>query len=197
VSLTLFPPSRRDRSRSRSKSGGRKDSPRGRAPERGEDLRAKISERKEQRGGAEGSPRRSSRGEREEDGAGKAAEKDVRNERQAQIEELLKARGAGQYLPPHKLRMLQEAVTDKESEQYQRLTWDALKKSINGLINKVAQQANKTSAPLVETLALFCSTPPAAPLCRRHTALTNHRASLHTNAPSLASYNPTPTQSLP
>jgi len=46
-------------------------------------------------------------------------------------------RGAGQYLPPHKLRMLEEAVKDKESEQYQRLTWDALKKSINGLINKV------------------------------------------------------------
>eukprot|EP00658_Telonema_sp_P-2_P058877 TRINITY_DN4747_c0_g1_i13.p1 TRINITY_DN4747_c0_g1~~TRINITY_DN4747_c0_g1_i13.p1 ORF type:complete len:793 (-),score=80.64 TRINITY_DN4747_c0_g1_i13:188-2566(-) len=32
--------------------------------------------------------------------------------------------------------MLEEAVTDKASAEYQRLTWDALKKSINGLINK-------------------------------------------------------------
>ena len=55
-----------------------------------------------------------------------------RKTKQAQIEELLKARGAGQYLPPHKLRMLEEAVTDKTSPEYQRLTWDALKKSING-----------------------------------------------------------------
>ena len=28
-------------------------------------------------------------------------------------------------------------VGDKSSEAYQRLTWDALKKSINGLVNKV------------------------------------------------------------
>jgi pre-mRNA-splicing factor CWC22 len=28
-------------------------------------------------------------------------------------------------------------AADRESAQYQRLTWDALRKSINGLINKV------------------------------------------------------------
>lgn len=29
------------------------------------------------------------------------------------------------------------ALQDKESAEYQRLTWDALRKSINGLVNKV------------------------------------------------------------
>ena len=28
---------------------------------------------------------------------------------------------------------------DKSSAEYQRLTWDALRKSINGLVNKVSQ----------------------------------------------------------
>ena len=32
--------------------------------------------------------------------------------------------------------MMKEAQ-DKESPEYQRLTWDALRKSINGLVNKV------------------------------------------------------------
>ena len=89
-------------------------------------------------------------------GEDKGKAKEARNERQAQIEELLKARGAGQYLPPHKLRMLQEAVTDKESEEYQRLTWDALKKSINGLINKVSRDLRPTR---------ICRPLPAAACC--------------------------------
>ena len=33
---------------------------------------------------------------------------------------------------------MQQNITDKSSEPYQRLTWEALKKSINGLINKVS-----------------------------------------------------------
>lgn len=32
---------------------------------------------------------------------------------------------------------MQAKITDKASEQFQRLAWEALKKSINGLINKV------------------------------------------------------------
>lgn len=43
----------------------------------------------------------------------------------------------GAYIPPAKLRMMQKSITDKSSEAYQRLAWEALKKSINGLINKV------------------------------------------------------------
>lgn len=32
---------------------------------------------------------------------------------------------------------MQAAITDKSSAEYQRMTWEALKKSLNGLINKV------------------------------------------------------------
>ncbi len=35
------------------------------------------------------------------------------------------------------LRLMQQNITDKNSEAFQRLAWEALKKSINGLINKV------------------------------------------------------------
>ena len=46
-------------------------------------------------------------------------------------------RTGGAYIPPAKLRALQSAITDPSSTEYQRLAWEALKKSINGLINKV------------------------------------------------------------
>ncbi|XP_049976558.1 pre-mRNA-splicing factor CWC22 homolog [Alexandromys fortis] len=49
----------------------------------------------------------------------------------------LLTRTGGAYIPPAKLRMLQEQITDKNSLAYQRMSWEALKKSINGLINKV------------------------------------------------------------
>jgi len=44
----------------------------------------------------------------------------------------------GAYVPPFKLaRMLAKAASDPSSVEYQRATWDALKKSINGLVNKL------------------------------------------------------------
>uniref|UniRef100_A0A8C7DAX1 Pre-mRNA-splicing factor CWC22 homolog n=1 Tax=Oncorhynchus kisutch TaxID=8019 RepID=A0A8C7DAX1_ONCKI len=46
-------------------------------------------------------------------------------------------RTGGAYIPPAKLRMMQAQITDKSSLAYQRMSWEALKKSINGLINKV------------------------------------------------------------
>ncbi|KAM4626157.1 pre-mRNA-splicing factor CWC22 homolog [Discoglossus pictus] len=46
-------------------------------------------------------------------------------------------RTGGAYIPPARLRMMQEQITDKSSLAYQRMSWEALKKSINGLINKV------------------------------------------------------------
>jgi len=55
----------------------------------------------------------------------------------AEYEKLLNARSGGVYIPPARLRALQAQITDKTSKEYQRLAWDALKKSINGLINKV------------------------------------------------------------
>ena len=43
----------------------------------------------------------------------------------------------GAYIPPARLRMMQEGIKDKSSVAYQRIAWEALKKSINGLVNKV------------------------------------------------------------
>ena len=41
------------------------------------------------------------------------------------------------YVPPFKLARMMEAAEDKESVTYQRLTWDSLRKSLNGIINKI------------------------------------------------------------
>ena len=49
----------------------------------------------------------------------------------------IRTKTGGAYIPPAKLRLMQQSITDKNSEAYQRLAWEALKKNINGLINKV------------------------------------------------------------
>ncbi|RWS26408.1 pre-mRNA-splicing factor CWC22-like protein, partial [Leptotrombidium deliense] len=51
--------------------------------------------------------------------------------------ELLRSKTGGAYIPPAKLRQMQQDIKDKKSVEYQRIAWEALKKSINGLINKV------------------------------------------------------------
>lgn len=62
----------------------------------------------------------------------------------AEFAKLLGSRSGGAYMPPARLRALQEeASKDKKSSEYQRLSWDALRKSINGLINKVSQGGSK------------------------------------------------------
>lgn len=48
-------------------------------------------------------------------------------------------KAGGIYIPPHKLRALQEEMmnADASSEQHQRMMWELLRKSINGIVNKV------------------------------------------------------------
>jgi pre-mRNA-splicing factor CWC22 len=71
-------------------------------------------------------------------------------------------KAGGAYIPPHKLRRMQQDITDKSSTEYQRITWEALKKSINGLINKVNTNNIKMIIPevfgenLVRGRGLFC-----------------------------------------
>ena len=60
-----------------------------------------------------------------------------KKQQQQQMKELLTTRTGGAYIPPAKLRLMQEQITDKASAAFQRLAWEALKKSMNGLINKV------------------------------------------------------------
>ncbi|EFJ09007.1 hypothetical protein SELMODRAFT_130630 [Selaginella moellendorffii] len=47
-------------------------------------------------------------------------------------------RCGGTYIPPSKLAQMMGDVKDKASVAYQRMAWEALRKSINGLMNKVS-----------------------------------------------------------
>ncbi|ULU05990.1 hypothetical protein L3Y34_018121 [Caenorhabditis briggsae] len=51
--------------------------------------------------------------------------------------DLLRTRTGGAYIPPAKLRLMQQQITDKSSEQYQRMNWERMKKKIHGLVNRV------------------------------------------------------------
>lgn len=80
----------------------------------------------------------------------------------AEYEKLLNMRSGGTYIPPARLRALQAQITDKKSKEYQRMAWEALKKSINGLINKVNVSNIKHIVPelfgenLIRGKGLFC-----------------------------------------
>lgn len=80
----------------------------------------------------------------------------------AEYEKLLTMRSGGTYIPPARLRELQSQITDKSSKEYQRMAWEALKKSINGLINKINVSNIKHIVPelfnenLVRGRGLFC-----------------------------------------
>ncbi|KAL8902366.1 MAG: hypothetical protein Q9207_004750 [Kuettlingeria erythrocarpa] len=80
----------------------------------------------------------------------------------AEYEKMLNSRSGGTYIPPARLRALQAQITDKKSKEYQRMAWEALKKSINGLINKVNVSNIKFIVPelftenLVRGRGLFC-----------------------------------------
>ncbi|KAF2483875.1 hypothetical protein BDY17DRAFT_294581 [Neohortaea acidophila] len=80
----------------------------------------------------------------------------------AEYERLLNMRSGGTYIPPARLKALQAQITDKTSKEYQRMAWEALKKSINGLINKVNVSNIKHIVPelfnenLIRGRGLFC-----------------------------------------
>lgn len=46
-------------------------------------------------------------------------------------------RAGGAYIPPARLKQMAALISDPSSQETQRITWEALKKSINGFINKV------------------------------------------------------------
>lgn len=80
----------------------------------------------------------------------------------AEFERLTNTRGGGTYIPPAKLRALQAQITDKNSKEYQKMAWEALKKSINGLINKTNVSNIKSIVPeifqenLIRGRGAFC-----------------------------------------
>lgn len=68
---------------------------------------------------------------------GVETKQEVKPERKAKDTDMLNTRTGGAYIPPARLRMMQAQITDKSSVPYQRLAWEALKKSIHGHINKI------------------------------------------------------------
>eukprot|EP00918_Siedleckia_nematoides_P012022 GHVU01026420.1.p1 GENE.GHVU01026420.1~~GHVU01026420.1.p1 ORF type:complete len:473 (+),score=107.57 GHVU01026420.1:68-1486(+) len=70
----------------------------------------------------------------------KANKDDIDSYRQRKIQKVTLeslGRAGGVYVPPFKLAKLQKRIEDKTSKAYQRQAWEALRKSINGLVNKV------------------------------------------------------------
>ncbi|KAI3778282.1 hypothetical protein L2E82_07465 [Cichorium intybus] len=71
-------------------------------------------------------------------------------------------KSGGVYIPPFKLARMMSEFQDKSSMEYQRMTWDALRKSINGLVNKVNATNIKNIIPelfaenLIRGRGLFC-----------------------------------------
>ncbi|KAJ8898920.1 hypothetical protein K2173_008413 [Erythroxylum novogranatense] len=88
------------------------------------------------------------------------SKKDAVQEANPSSEQL--GRSGGVYIPPFKLARMMREVEDKSSVEYQRLTWDALRKSINGLVNKVNAMNIKNIIPelfsenLIRGRGLFC-----------------------------------------
>ncbi|XP_035532216.1 pre-mRNA-splicing factor CWC22 homolog [Morone saxatilis] len=142
----------RSRSRGRDRSGSRgRDRSRSRERDwdrynRGRYTRDRYDDRRDDRGGrfdrrtnrdAESEHRRRGRSASPPPGREPAAAEEPPVKKKKEELDPILTRTGGAYIPPAKLRMMQQQITDKSSLAYQRMSWEALKKSINGLINKV------------------------------------------------------------
>ncbi|KAK4058749.1 pre-mRNA-splicing factor cwc22 [Microbotryomycetes sp. JL221] len=56
-----------------------------------------------------------------------------------EMKKMANTKAGGAYIPPHRLRAMlaDEQTQDPAGQEFQRLSWEALRKSLNGLINKV------------------------------------------------------------
>jgi pre-mRNA-splicing factor CWC22 len=114
----------------------------------------RLSEREKER-----ERQRLEREERQKNGLATSTPK-LKSQETMDINSTLKPGGV--YIPPFKLKRSQTPIKDKKSIEYQRINWDALKKTINGIVNKV-NVANITniipelfSENLVRGRGLFC-----------------------------------------
>ncbi|XP_054888163.1 pre-mRNA-splicing factor CWC22 homolog [Poeciliopsis prolifica] len=130
----------RDRSRSRERDRNRDRFDRRRYPrDRYDDRRDDRDRRFDRRANRDGDSERRRRGRSGSspvDREPAAGEEPPVKKKKEELDPIL-TRTGGAYIPPAKLRMMQQQITDKSSLAYQRMSWEALKKSINGLINKV------------------------------------------------------------
>ncbi|ONK55551.1 uncharacterized protein A4U43_UnF1770 [Asparagus officinalis] len=133
-----------------------------------EDERRDGRARKRER---ESSPRRRDRNRdddhhhRQKEKSREEAKEESKEEKPVAVQQMPDAgeiKTGGIYIPPHRLAQMMKDVEDKSSEQYQRLSWDALRKSINGLVNKVNATNIKNIIPelfsenLIRGRGLFC-----------------------------------------
>ncbi|KAG8231914.1 hypothetical protein J437_LFUL011383, partial [Ladona fulva] len=121
---------RRERSHSEDKENSQKKSRKDREEQRDTSAAAqgKVND-----GGSSGSVR-----EKDLPSKNLAAEEPVKQpEVPKKAVDILTTKTGGAYIPPARLKLMQKEITDKSSIAYQRLSWEALKKSIHGLINRV------------------------------------------------------------
>lgn len=72
------------------------------------------------------------------------------------LEELIKLKSGGTYVPPAKLRALMaEVELEPESETFQKIQWENLKKRINSIVNKVNKENIKIMVVQLFKLNLF------------------------------------------
>ncbi|XP_066321499.1 uncharacterized protein [Miscanthus floridulus] len=153
---------KRDRERERDSRRHRRRSPSSESGSSPDDRRHRRRRR------FEGSGRRDDRRRREDDGD-ERRRSPVKREPTPPLPppppllpEMIPGRTGGIYIPPFRMAQMMRDVEDKSSPEYQRLTWDALKKSINGLVNKVNATNIKNIVPelfaenLVRGRGLFC-----------------------------------------
>lgn len=122
-----------DGSRSREETRDKK-SKRGRSRSRSP---AREESRRKRRRSRSVSKERHVKKEKQDDVSKSLEAKKERPERKNRDLDMVNTRTGGAYIPPARLRMMQAQITDKSSMAFQRLAWEALKKSIHGHINKI------------------------------------------------------------
>lgn len=111
-----------------------KKSKRGRSRSR---TPAREGSRRKRRRSRSVSKERHVKKEKQDDVSKSLEAKKERPERKNRDLDMVNTRTGGAYIPPARLRMMQAQITDKSSMAFQRLAWEALKKSIHGHINKI------------------------------------------------------------
>jgi len=147
-------------------SGSDKGRGRGRGEDRDDGRKREDSRSQSRDRDREGSRERDERrsrgkdedGERERNGGGGA--KGKKDDKKPSLMERTKmlpvGKAGGAYIPPFRLKQMQMEMQNKTSPEFQRMTWEALKKSINGLVNKVTKPNISGIFPKIVTL-LFMS----------------------------------------
>jgi len=128
---------KRSDSRSRRSSSRTRRGSRGRSNSKGRRDRSRSHGKRRKSGSRERKRSRSNEKRKRSRSTSKPPVKNATAAPKKRKDDLLTTKTGGAYIPPAKLRMMQQNITDKSSEAFQRLAWEALKKSINGLINKV------------------------------------------------------------